>query len=406
MAQDRNFTGQPIFTQLLSFIPREMVSSIVKKYNSDRYCKTFYTWDHVVSLLYCSFHKCSAIRELITGLQANYSKLIHLGMKSIPRKSTLADANLRRSEAIFSDLYHALLKRYYPVLPDSLNKIKDLFSKLFIIDSSTISLFSDVMKGAGSSPASGKRKGGMKAHVLVKADDDLPCFVLLSSASRNDKIIYKHMNLPRGAIVVFDKGYGSFKQFEEWNDQDITWVSRYNTPWLCTIVSNKKVGKIAQNEGIVKDEIIIIGDPKNERARKITARRITFFDADKEREFEFVTNNFKIAAIKIAAIYKRRWQIELLFKRVKTHYPLRYFLGESENAIKIQMWCALICDLLVKIVQDKLKRKWSYSNIASMIRLHLMTYIDLFKFLNDPDKALRYYDPPLSNGQLDLFPKF
>jgi len=327
-------------------------------------------------------------------------------MKSIPRKSTLADANLRRSEAIFSDLYHALLKRYYPVLPDSLNKIKDLFSKLFIIDSSTISLFSDVMKGAGSSPASGKRKGGMKAHVLVKADDDLPCFVLLSSASRNDKIIYKHMNLPRGAIVVFDKGYGSFKQFEEWNDQDITWVSRYNTPWLCTIVSNKKVGKIAQNEGIVKDEIIIIGDPKNERARKITARRITFFDADKEREFEFVTNNFKIAAIKIAAIYKRRWQIELLFKRVKTHYPLRYFLGESENAIKIQMWCALICDLLVKIVQDKLKRKWSYSNIASMIRLHLMTYIDLFKFLNDPDKALRYYDPPLSNGQLDLFPKF
>src|SRR6266542_4204719 len=210
------------------------------------------------------------------------------------------------------------------------------------------------------------------------------------------------MNLPRGAIVVFDKGYGSFKQFEEWNDQDITWVSRYKTPWLCTIVSNKKVGKIAQNEGIVKDEIIIIGDPKNERARKITARRITFFDADKEREFEFVTNNFKIAAIKIAAIYKRRWQIELLFKRVKTHYPLRYFLGESENAIKIQMWCALICDLLVKIVQDKLKRKWSYSNIASMIRLHLMTYIDLFKFLNDPDKALRYYDPPLSNGQLDL----
>jgi hypothetical protein len=110
-----------------------------------------------------------------------------------------------------------------------------------------------------------------------------------------------------------------------------------------------------------------------------------------------------MAASKIAAIYKRRWQIELLFKRLKTHYPLRYFLGESENAIKIQMWSALICDLLIKIVKDKIKRKWSFANIASMIRLHLMTYINLFNFLNNPDTALRYYQPPKPNGQLNLF---
>jgi hypothetical protein len=108
-------------------------------------------------------------------------------------------------------------------------------------------------------------------------------------------------------------------------------------------------------------------------------------------------------ASRIADIYKRRWQIELLFKRIKRHYPLRYFLGESENAIKIQIWCALICDLLVKIVKDKLKRPWSFANIASMIRLHLMTYINIFSFFNNPENALKHYNSQ-PQGQLSLFP--
>jgi hypothetical protein len=404
MAQDRVFTGQPILTQLLSFIPRKIISDLSKKYGSDRYCKSFYTWDHLVSMLYCSFCRCSSTRELITGVQANYGKLNHLGMQSVPRRSTLCDANLRRPEALFSELYHQLLKRYYlPVLPDSPKAKKDIFSKLFILDSTTISLFTDVMKGMGTAPANGKKKGGMKAHVLVKAENDLPCFVVLSPASSNDKIIYKYMGLPKGAIIVFDKGYGSFRQFDRWDSQGITWVSRFNTPWLYQKVSGKKISKQGSADGVMSDETVTLGDPNNNKTLKIKARRICFFDKEKDRVFVFVTNNFKMAASKIAAIYKRRWQIELLFKRLKTHYPLRYFLGESENAIKIQMWCALICDLLIKTVKDKIKRKWSFANIASMIRLHLMTYINLFKFLNNPDSALNFSIKTNPNGQLQLF---
>jgi len=401
MAQVTYFTGQPIFTQLLSLIPRTMVSKLTMKYDSDKYCKNYYTWDHVVSMLYCCFCQCTGTRELTTGIQASFNKLNHLGMKSVPRRSTLCDANIRRPEALFAELYHSLLRRYYSaLLPDSLKRSNDIFSKLFILDSSTISLFTDVMKGAGTTPSNGRKKGGMKAHVLIKAEDDIPCFVLLSSASRNDKIIYKYMNLPKGAIIVFDKGYGSFRQFDKWTKQGVTWVSRFNNPWKYEQVSERKIG---QQDGILCDETVILGDPKNNNTLKIKARRITFFDKEKNRTFIFVTNNFKMAASKVASIYKRRWQIELLFKRLKRHSPLRYFLGESENAIKIQTWCALICDLLVKIVKDKTTRKWSYANIASMIKLHLMTYIDIFNFLNNPDKALNYYSPQMPNGQLNLF---
>jgi hypothetical protein len=282
MAQDTIFTGQPIFTQLLSMISRSDVSKLSKKHDSDRYCKTFYTWDHLVSMLYCCFCQCNSTRELITGIQASFNRLNHLGMHSVPRKSTLCDANSRRPEELFSDLYHLLLNKYYlPSLPDSPKKKRDIFSKLFILDSTTISLFTDVMKGAGTMPANGRKKGGMKAHVLIKAEDDIPCFVLLSSASRNDKIIYKYMNLPKGAIIVFDKGYGSFRQFNKWNSQGITWVSRFNNPWLYRQVGIKKVSKQGLLDGIVNDEVVVLGDPNNNKTLKIKARRITFFDKEK-----------------------------------------------------------------------------------------------------------------------------
>ena len=155
--------------------------------------------------------------------------------------------------------------------------------------------------------------------------------------------------------------------------------------------------------GIISDKLVILGDPKNNKTLKIKARIIKYKEPDTGKIFEFVTNNTKFLPIKIADIYKRRWQIELLFKRIKQRYPLRYFLGENENAIKIQVWCALIVDLLVKIIQDRTKKKWSYSNISSIIKLHTMTYINLKLFLENPEKTFKNYHPPEPILQLKLF---
>ena len=182
-----------------------------------------------------------------------------------------------------------------------------------------------------------------------------------------------------------------------------TWVTRKRINTSYIIQGSNAVSANQKRRGVLADENILMGRPSNKGTSKLVARKITYRHAASKRVFEFITNNMTISALTIAAIYKRRWQIEMLFKRIKQSYPLKYFLGDNENAIKIQIWCSLITDLLIKIVQDKIRRKrWSYSNITSMIRLHLMSYVNLFKFLNDPDKALLHYEIQSNQSQLNL----
>jgi len=396
------FTGQPLFSQLLQLIPNDMVKSLVIKHKSDHYYKTFKTNDHLVTMLYSTFFKCTSLSELCTGLQACEHKLLHLGLKQTPRKSTLADANMNRTELFFSDLYHQLYKRYYKTLPDSSNQT-GIDSKPFIIDSTTIKLFTSIMKGMGKKPLNGKQKGGAKAHVMIKADEDVPQIIHLTHASKNDRNILPLVQLSAGSIVVFDMGYNNYKQFQTWIDQQVTWVTRLpETAWVEEI-SSSIVSEEQKKAGILSDQSVILGRPSNKPTTKVKARKIIYYDAESKRTFTFITNNFEMDAITIADIYKRRWQIELLFKRIKQHYPLHYFLGDSENAIKIQIWCAFIADLLIKIVKDKVKnRSWSFANIAGMIRQHLMTYINMIEFLNNPEKALLSYKQNIESGQLKL----
>lgn len=393
------FTGQPIFTQLLKFIPRDKVQRLAGQYKTDRYYKRFKTYEHLVTMLYTCFHGCKSLREVTTGMQVCCSKLQHLSIRCVPRRSTLSDANKARNPDFFSYLYHHLYQSYYGTSPDSRMK-KSLDKRLFIIDSTTIKLFSEVMRGLGKKPVSGKQKGGAKAHILLKADEDVPRFVCLTNATANDRILLPKINLEPGSVIVFDRGYNNYYQMDQWTKQHITWVSRILPEASYQILQNCEISHYAAAKGILADQQILMGRPSNKQTTKLLARKITFLDPLTQREFEFITNNTQLSPLTIADLYKKRWQIELLFKRLKQNYPLRYFLGDNENAIRIQIWCALITDLLVKIVKDRIKRKWSYANIASMIRLHLMSYVNLFKFLNNPEKVIQLSYPLPNPGQL------
>jgi len=309
----------------------------------------------------------------------------------------LAEANANRPENVFGDLYHQLYAHFYP---DS-RLLTKLERRLFIFDSTTISLFSEVMKGSGQVPK-GKRKGGVKAHVLIKADEDVPKFVCLTEAKENDNIFPPMINLPKHSIVTFDRIYYGFKPLIRWANAGVTWVTRMHQLIAYTILKSKEILPEQKQQGIIADEHIRAG--ARQRKDKMQARRIVYLDPVSGKKLIFLTNNLRMKAITIANIYKKRWQIECLFKRLKQNYPLKYFLGESENAIKIQIWCALITDLLIKIVKDKVKRKWAFSNIASIIRLHLMTYINLIKFLQNPEKVLDGYCLPGHSYQSTLFP--
>ena len=405
MGKSNLFTGQPIFSQLLKLIPITLVHDVAREHGSNRYYKVFKAHNHLVRMLYASFLGCTSLREITTGLQANAGRLGHLRLISAPRRSTLSDANRDRDASFFEDLFHRLYNLHF--LPDSRFQLRGEEKRLFLIDSTTISLFSDIMKGAGMASASGKKKGGVKAHMVVDSRHDLPCFIFITEAKENDRAIFPKVQLPKNSVVVFDKGYINYHQFQTWTKDEVTWVTRLNKGSAFEELISHPVDSNAMEQGILSDKRVKLGRPSNsKKSPVIEARIVEFFDKEKNRVFHFITNDHESDALQITQLYKQRWQIEILFKRIKQRYPLRYFLGENPNAIKIQIWAAMICDLLVKIIQQKVngigKRMWSYANISAMIKHHLMTYIKLIDFLMNPEKALHNYHPPNNQTYLNF----
>lgn len=397
MSKVENFSGQPIFSQLLKLIDKQIITSAVEAFNTDHYYKKFKTIDHLVTMLYAVFHKCSSLREVATGMQACQHKLRHLGIKHNPRRSTISEANSKRDPEVFERIYKDLYSAYGSTLPDSRTR-KKIIPRLYIIDSTTIKLFKEILKNAGREPSNGKRKGGIKVHTMIKAEEDVPCLVRLSAAAKHDAPFIQGLKLPANSIVTFDKAYLDHSQFKIWNEAKITWVTRLRESAVVEVCSDNTVTDYHKRKGIITDQNVILGHTSHKGITRIEARLITFFDHQKQKTYRFITNSTSLAAFTICEIYKRRWQIEILFKRLKQNFPIQYFLGDNENAIKIQIWCTLIADLLIKVVQARLKKKWSFSNLTSMIRIHLMTYIHLFKFLNNPEKSLLSNIQPNNKG--------
>lgn len=374
------FTGQPIFAQLLKLIPRDMVCSIAANHQADRYTKRFNTYEHLVTILYATFNNCNSLREVTTGMLASEQRLSHLGIRYHPRRSTISDANNRRKADIFGAIYYSLYQKYSGFLSDSRKENKA--SRLYIFDATTISLFQEVLRTSGKNPA-GRRKGGIKVHTLIRSDHDVPCMIRYSAAAANDSQFLKEVHLPGGSIIVFDRGYFDFNKLNDFSDKGVTWVTRKRSLFAYDILG--EVSPPNAQKGIVSDKHILLGHRSSTRVR---GRIIQYRSPETGEIYEFLTNNLRMNASTITELYRKRWQIEILFKRMKQNYPLKYFLGDSENAIKVQIWCSLIADLLLKIIKKGVAVKWSFSNLAAMIRLHLMTYIDLAGFLQSPEKAL------------------
>lgn len=268
------------------------------------------------------------------------------------------------------------------------NGIEEWIKRLRIIDSTTISLFSNVIfKGVGRHPKAGRKKGGIKVHSVIHANEGVPCDVRFTSAATNDSFMLAPTYYQHKEIVAMDRAYVNYEKFEELTDRNVVYVTkkkkslRYETQVDCMEMNTE--GKMEYREQVV---VFRKGTVNH------IARIITYVDMKKDRQAKLVsllTNDFDMPLETIVAIYRRRWQIESLFKQIMQNFPLRYFYGESANAIKIQIWVTLIANLLLSLLQSSLERRWSFLGLATMVRIVLMYYLNMQAFFNQPDADLK-----------------
>ena len=325
MNKSSYFFGQSVFGQLISLVDSHIISTVAKKHKSDHYVKKFNTSDHLISMLFSTFAHCTSLREVAGSMLGLKGKTNHFQLKSIPYKSTLGDANKRRSHLVFQDIYYALLMEYRPLISDSRAQYS-WESLLDIFDSSTIGLFKDILSCVGREPSNGKRKGGIKVHTQISLQERVPKLVWFSAATTHDRQFLRHLKLEKGRIAVFDKGYNDYKVFDEFTENDLFFVTRLKSNAVYESISENEIQQDIDN-GVLKDEIIRVEVKAQGKYLKTTQlRRIAYWDEDNKRSFEFITNLFGMNAGHIALIYKKRWQIELLFKQLKQNFPLKYFL--------------------------------------------------------------------------------
>jgi hypothetical protein len=373
-----------LFNQLLQHFPRTEFAALVKKHGAEHAAKGFTCWTQFVSMLFCQLGRADSLREICNGLACCLGRLVHLGIAKAPRRSTLSYANQHRPAALFEELFWTASARFREQQALGGRKHKFRFkNKLLSLDSTTISLCLTLFPWAKFRRA----KGGVKAHVLLDHDDYLPAYVLLTEAKRSDVKLADSFALNPGSIVAMDRGYTDYALFGRWTMAGIYFVTRLKDNAAYEVVENCE---LPANRGILADQIIRLTGPQAQTNCPCLLRRVVVWDGDNEREIVLLTNLLEFGVTTIAAIYKERWQIELFFKALKQNLTVKTFVGTTENALRIQIWTALIALLLLKWLHHLSKATWSLSNLASLLRLNLFTYRELTKWLHEPMET-----PPL-----------
>ena len=391
MNKGTHFIGQPMYGQLLNLLDKQKILKTSREKGGERYVKHFDAWQHLVIMLYAVIKRFDSLREISDSMFPEARKLSHLGVGMMPRRSTLSDANARRSEGIFEAVYRDLYSTYKDELSSDSRKGQrpKWLDKLQIIDSTTITLFSNLLfKGAGRHPKTGRKKGGIKVHSNIHANEFVPSDIRFTSAATNDSFMLKPSNYAKGDILAFDRAYIDYAKFEELTENGVVYVTKMKKNLVYdtlsdTMCQNEQGLMVRRIQRVVFRKRVKDGDDILHHARIVT-----YVDVGKNKAklVSLLTNDMDMEVEDVIAIYRKRWEIELLFKQLKQNFPLRYFYGESANAIKIQIWVTLIANLLLMVVQRRIKRSWSFSGLATMFRIMLMYYVNCYSFLESPEK--------------------
>ena len=382
-----------IFSQLLRFFPKTEFRRIVKKHGAESRSKGFTSWSQFVSMLFCQLAGAESLREICTGLACCLGKLRHLGVNVAPNKSTLSYANKHRPAAMFEELFMTTLARFRSQGELGPGRHKFRFrNKLYSMDATVISLCLSMFPWAKYRTA----KGGVKAHVLISHDDYMPSFVHISDAKKADVKAARLLHLKPGSIVAMDRAYNDYGMFSRWTDGGVFFVTRLKSNAAYEIVENYAV---PERGNVLTDQTIRFTGPQTGGKYPDELRLIVVWDEENERKVELLTNHFSLGTTTIGAVYRDRWEIELFFKVLKQHLKIKTFVGTNPNALKTQIWTALIAVLLLKYLQFRSGCNLPLCRLVALLRLNLFSYRNLWDWLDDP-----FETPPEVPGprQLEL----
>jgi hypothetical protein len=366
-----------VFSQLLAIFSRTQFAAAVRKHRAERAAKGFDCWTQFVAMLFCQLGRAHSLREICGGLASVEGKLNHLGVGKAPPRSTLSYANAHRPAALFEEVFYSLLSRCQAVAAPGKFRFKN---KLYSLDATVIDLCVSMFDWAKFRRA----KGAIKLHLLLDHDGYLPTYCLMTEGRVHEIRVARTLELPSGAIVVADRGYVDYLWLDALDANGVFFVTRLKEGACFSVEAQLSCPK----GRILSDELIHLpGSGKSLNAARLL-RRVVVWDEVNQREIVLLTNNFKLAAATIAAIYKERWQIELFFKALKQNLKIKTFVGTNANAVRIQIWTALIAILLLKYLQMRSRLKWSLSNLVALLRMNLFIHRDLWAWIDQP------YEPP------------
>jgi hypothetical protein len=385
-----------IMEQCLQFLPKDKFDVFVGQHKGDHYTKHFTVWNQLAVMLYAQATGKKSLRDLQTGLQVYGGKWHHLGLKSAAR-STVADANNRRSHEIFEKLFYALLARCHEYLP---RKSFSFRNDLYSLDGTVIDLCLTLFDWAKFR----KQKGAIRIHTLFHNTTQIPTFLTITDGKKHEITVTKEnweeWGLEKGSILVFDRGYVDYGWYHDLDEADIFFVTRAKGNMQYAV----EMRNAATESGVIKDEIIsfVLDDAEADYPERL--RLITYWDEERQKELRFLTNNLELSAKTIADIYKERWQIEIFFKWVKQNLRIKTFLGTSKNAVLSQIWIAMIYYLILSYIKAQTKTSLSLLELSRILHeafFYRVSIIDLLSL--SPASVAKRLKRSRGSPQMELF---
>jgi len=379
-----------LFSQILQIIPRTSFARLVYESGAERSTKGFASWDQFVSMLFCQFAQAKSLREISDGLAVTCGKLNHLGLRTAPPKSTLAYANAHRPYQLYQATFFSLLDLCHRESPGKKKQFR-FKNKLLSLDATTIDLCLSLFPWAEFR----QTKGAVKLHLLLDHDGYLPEFAVITDGKTHEVTAAHNFRLPQGSIIAVDRGYYDFDLFYQWHHSGVFFVTRLKDNAAYKVIDDRL---LPHRLNIRADQIIRFTGAQTSLKYPEPLRRVVVWDQEKQQEIELLTNHFHFGPTTIGQIYRDRWEIELFFKVLKQHLKIKTFVGTTANALKTQIWTALIAILLLKYLQFRSRCNLPLCRLVALLRLNLFSYRDLWDWLNDPFET----PPRLPNPQLEM----